>query len=113
VGKERKGGMCGKAAKGALTEGAGVPCKEKGAEKRKKAKENRGRRSDARGQAMRSTARVEERLSRRVKEKSGGALWKERPRRGTIVGSRMVYKRGSSFIPSLQEMQKPGVLCGR
>jgi len=62
---------------------------------------------------MRSVARVEEKLSRRVKKKSRGALWKRRPRRGTIMGSRMVHERDSSFVPSLQEVQKPGVLCGR
>jgi len=54
-----------------------------------------------RGQATRSIARVEEKLSRRVKKKSRGALWKKCPRRGAIMGSRMVYKRGSSFVPSL------------
>jgi len=44
VGKERKGGACGKAAKGAPTEGAGTPCKRKGAGRRKEIKESRGRR---------------------------------------------------------------------
>jgi len=46
------------------------------------------------GQATRSVARVEEKLSRRVKNKSKGALWKRRPRRGAIMRSRMVVKDG-------------------
>jgi len=50
---------------------------------------------------MRSTAKVEEKLSRRVKKESGEALWKRHPRRGAIMGSRIVYERGSSFVPSL------------
>jgi len=50
---------------------------------------------------MRSTARMEEKLSRRVKKKSRGALWKRCLRRDTIMGFRMVYERGSSFVPSL------------
>jgi len=52
------------------------------------------------GQAMRSVAKVKEKLSRRVKKESGGALWKRYPRRGAIMGSKMVYERGSGFIPS-------------
>jgi len=56
------------------------------------------------GQVMRSTARVKKKLSRRVKKESKGALWKRRPRKGTIMGSRIVYERGSSFVPSLREM---------
>jgi len=51
---------------------------------------------------MRSTARVKEKLSRRVKKESGGALWKRCPRRGAIMGSRMVYKRDSSIVLDLQ-----------
>jgi len=43
IGKERKGGVCGKAAKGAPTEGAGIPSKGKGAGRGKKAEESRGR----------------------------------------------------------------------
>ena len=39
-------------------------------------------------------------LSRRVKKESRGALWKKHPRRGAIMGSKMVYERGSGFIPS-------------
>jgi len=50
---------------------------------------------------MRSAARVEEKLSGRVKKESRGALWKRHSRRGAIIGSRMVYKRGSGFVPSL------------
>ena len=53
------------------------------------------------GQAIRSTARVKEKLSRRAKKESRGALWKRHPRRGAIIRSRIVYERGSSFIPSL------------
>jgi len=50
---------------------------------------------------MRSTARVKEELSRRAKKKSRGTLWKRRPRRGTIIRARIVYKRSSSVISNL------------
>ena len=113
MGEERKDGMCGKATKGTPTGGASVPCKGKGAGRRKKVKKNRGGRGSTRDQAMRSAAKVEKELSRRVKKESGGALWKRCPRRGAIMGSRIVYKRGSSFVSSLQEVWKPGVLCER
>jgi len=56
---------------------------------------------------------MEEQLTRRAKKESRGALWKRHPRRGAIMGSRIVYERDSDFVPSLQEVQKPGVLCGR
>jgi len=113
VGEEGKDGAYGKAMKGAPTEGTGMLCKRKGAGKRKKVEKSRGRRSSICGQAMRSTAKVEEKLSRRVKKESRGALWKRCPRRGAIMGSRIVYERSSSFVPSLREVQKPEVLCGR
>ena len=101
MGEEGKGGVCGKATKGALTEGAGTPCKGKGAGRGKKVEESRGERGGACSQATKSTAKVEEELSRRVKKEDRGALWKRRPRRSAIMGSRIVYEKGSSFIPSL------------
>jgi len=47
VGKKEKGGAYGKATKGVPTEGAGTPCKGKGAGRRKKAEENRERKNSA------------------------------------------------------------------
>jgi len=61
---------------------------------------------------MRSVARVEEKLSKRVKKESGGVLWKRCPRRGAIMGSRMVYKRDNSIILDLQVRRKR-VSCKR
>ena len=55
---------------------------------------------------------MEEKLSRRVKKESRGALWKRCPRRDTIMGSRMVYERDSSIVLDLQ-VQREGVSCKR
>ena len=74
IGEEGKGGTCGKATKGTPIEGASVPYKGKSAGRRKKVKESKGERGSACGQAMRSTARVEEELSRKAKKKSRGTL---------------------------------------
>jgi len=71
---KRKGDMCGKATKSTSTEGAGAPCKRKGTGKRKKVKESGGRRGSARGQATRSTTRIEEEFNRRVKKEGRGVL---------------------------------------
>jgi len=57
MGKKRKDSTCGKTTKGAPIGGAGVPCKGKGTERRKKIEENRERRGGVCGQATRSTAR--------------------------------------------------------
>jgi len=101
MGEERKGGVCGKATKGAPIEEASMPCKGKGTGSRKKVEESRRGRGSMRGQATRSAARVEEELSRRAKKKSRGTLWKRCPRRGAIIRTRIVYKGSSSVIPNL------------
>jgi len=72
MGEERKGSTCGEATKSTPIEGAGAPCKGKNTGRRKKVEESR--RGSTHGQAMRSTARVEEELSRRAKKKSRGPL---------------------------------------
>jgi len=56
---------------------------------------------------------VKEELSRRTKKESRRALQKRHPRRGITVGLGVVHKRGSSFVPSLQEVWKTEVLCER
>ena len=101
IGEEGKGGTCGKATKGTPIEGASAPYKGKSAGRRKKVKESKGERGSACGQAMRSTARVEEELSRKAKKKSRGTLWKRHPRRGAIIRTKMVYEGSSSVIPNL------------
>jgi len=101
IGEEGKGGACGKATKGTPIEGASAPYKGKSAGRRKKVKESKGGRGSACGQAMRSTARVEEELSRKAKKKSRGTLWKRHPRRGAIIRTKMVYEGSSSVIPNL------------
>jgi len=70
VGKEEKGST-----KGIPTEGASTPCKGKGAGKRKKVEESRGKRDSAHGQAIRSAAKVEKEFGGRVEKESRGALW--------------------------------------
>jgi len=75
VGKEKKGSMCGKATKGILTEGASMPCKGKGAGKRKKVEESREKRGSAHGQAIRNAAKVEKEFGGRVEKEGRGALW--------------------------------------
>jgi len=80
MGEKEKGGVCGKAAKGVPTEGAGAPCKGKSAGRRKKVEENKRRRSGTHGQAMRSAARdrksVEKESSARFMTKGTRALWR-------------------------------------
>ena len=103
VGEKEKDSICSKAAKGAPTEGASMPCEGKstGRGRRKKVEESRGRRGGMCGQATRSAAKVEVELSRRAKKKSRGTLWKRRPRRDAIIRTRMVYKGSSSIVPNL------------
>jgi len=79
LGEEEKDGICGEATKGAPTGEASMPCKGKGAGRRKKAEKDRERRSGMRGQATRSTARdrrsVEKESSACPIIESTGALW--------------------------------------
>jgi len=106
IGKEEKGSTCSKAAKGAPTEGAGMPCKEKSTGRRKEVEESRGRRGSAHGQAMRSAARIEEELSRGAKEESRGTLWKRRSGRSAIIRVRVNDGRDSSIVLDLQVWRK-------
>jgi len=99
--EEGKGSACGKATKGTARGKTGIPYKGKSAGRRKKVKEGRRRRGSAHDQATRSTARVEEELSRRAKKKGKETLWKRCPRRGMIIRTKMVYKGSSSVIPDL------------
>ena len=69
-----EGGTCGNATKGTAREEASAFHQEEDTGRRKEAEESRGRWSGMHDQAMRSTARVEEKLSRRAKKESGGAL---------------------------------------
>jgi len=101
IGEEGKGSMCGKAIKGAPTEGTSMLCEGKSTGRRKKIEKSKGRRDGICGQATRSTARVEEELSRRAKEKSRGTLWKRCPRKGMITRTRIVYEGSSSVVPNL------------
>jgi len=94
----RKDGTYDKATEDAPTEGASIPYKGKGTGKRKKVEEGGGRRGCARGQATRSTARIEEEFNRRVKKESRGVLWKRHPKRGTTIRIGMVHKRNDSDI---------------
>jgi len=71
---DEEGSTCGSATKGAAKEEAGTSHQGKGAGRRKEAEKSRGRWSGMCGQAMRSAARVEEKLSRRAKKESRGAL---------------------------------------
>jgi len=69
---EKKSDMYGKATKGVAKRETNTLCKGKGI--RKKYKKDKGRRSGMCGQAIRSTARIEE-LGSRIKEKSKETLW--------------------------------------
>jgi len=82
----------------------------KGAGRRKKVEESRGRRSGAGGQATRSTARLVRELCRRAKEKSREALWKRRSKEGVTIRVRMDDRRNSSVILDLQ-VQKEEIPC--
>jgi len=80
MGEKEKSGACGKAAKGAPTKRAGMPCEERSIGRRKKIEEDRRRRSSARGQATRSAARdrrnVEKKSSACPMTKGTGVLWR-------------------------------------
>ena len=94
--------MYGKATKGTLIEGAGVPCKERSIGK--KVEESGGRESSAYNKATRSATRVEEELSSRIKEESRGALQQGDTRRSMPTGVRIVYKRSNSDIHIVQKV---------
>jgi len=63
IGKEGKGSICSKATKSIPTEGTSMPCKGKSSGRRKEVEEDKERKSNMHGQATRSAARVEEKLS--------------------------------------------------
>ena len=78
---------------------------------RKKAQEKKLRRvveGEAACPIQRSTARREEELDGRAKKESRGALWKKRPKRGTIIRVGVDGRRNSSVILNLQ-VQRKGV----
>jgi len=94
----RKGNACDKTTKDVPTEGASIPCKEKGTGRRKIVEEDRGRRGSMYDQATRSTARMEEEFNRRVKKEGRGALQKRYPRRGMTIRIGIVHKGNNSDI---------------
>jgi len=65
------------------------------------------------GQATRSTARIEEKLSRRAKKESRGTLWKRHPGRGTVIRDRVDDRESNSLIPNMQRVQEQGMSCRR
>lgn len=97
-----KGSMFGKATKGTVTEGASMLSKGK----------STGR-SGVHGNAMRSTARVEEKFSRRIETEEKRTLWRRHPKRGTPIRVRLVHPRSSSIVFHMQKMWKSGVPCRR
>jgi len=98
MGKEGKGGGCGKATKGTLTEGASTSCKKKSAGRRKKVEKSRGGGGGMHGQATRSAARIEEELNRGAEEESGRALGQRGARRSTVARIGVVYPRNNSNL---------------
>jgi len=96
MGEERKGSTCGFAIKGVLIEGASAPCK--GRSTGKKVKEGRRGEGGAHGQAIRSTARVEKKFGRRVKEESRGVLWQRGTRGSMSIRIRIVHERSDSDV---------------
>jgi len=98
MGKEGKGGACGKATKSTPTEGTGMPCKGKSAGRRKKVEESRGKGGGMRGQAMRSAVRMEGKLNRGAEEESGRALQQQGARRSTVARIGVVYPRNDSNL---------------
>ena len=53
---------------------------------------------------------MKKKFSGKTEEESRGVLQKRHPRRGTILGVRLVYERSSSFVLDLQ-VQEEGVSC--
>jgi len=60
--------------------------------------ESRGRKSGARGQAMRSVARMEEELNRKAEEESRRALRQRDTRRSMVVRIGVVYPGNDSNL---------------
>jgi len=88
-------------------EKGGAPQGEKGASRRKEIEEDGGRKDSAPYKG-RSAARVEEELNRRAEKEGRGALWKRRPKRGTIIGVGVDDRRSGSIVLDLQ-VQREGV----
>jgi len=109
VGEKRKGNTCDKATKGTVRRETSTPCE--GRSTGKKVKEDRKRRGNMYGQAMRGIARVEEEFSSKVKEESGGALHQEGTRRSTTTGVRIVHERSDSNVCAVQKMWRKEMSC--
>jgi len=77
----------------------GVPCTGKSAPTgEEETKKSRGRRSSARGQAIRSIIRIEEELNRGAKEESRRALWQRNARKSTVAKIGVVYPGNDSNL---------------
>jgi len=98
VGEEEKDSICSEAAKGTPTEGAGTPCKEKSAGRRKKLEEDGERRGSMCGQATRSTARVEKEFGGKVEKKSKETLWQRSAGGSISTRVRIVHRESNSDI---------------
>jgi len=86
--KERKGGRKG----GMPYTGKSAPIGEEETE------ESRERRSGIRGQVMRSTARMEEKLNRRAEKESRRALWQRGARKSMVARIGVVYPGNDSNL---------------
>ena len=96
--KKGKGGVCGKATKGAPTEGASTPCKGKSTGRRKKVEESRGGGGGMCDQAMRSAARIEKELNRGAEKESRRALRQRGARRSTVTRIGVVHPGNDSNL---------------
>jgi len=88
---------------------ASMPYKGKDAERRKEVEERRGRRDSTYSQAVKSTAREEEKLSRRAKKEGRRTLWKKYTKGSMSTGAGIVHGGGDSLVPNLQRMREQGM----
>ena len=85
----------------------------KGTGRRKEVEESRGGRSGMRGQAMRSTARMEKELDGRAQKESRRALWQRSAGGSMVTRIGVVHPRNNSDLQQVQRMQKERKLCRR
>ena len=89
-----------------------VPQREKGTPRRKKTKENGGRKDGAPCKG-RSIAKVEEEFIGGVEEKSQVVLWTNSATRYRVMGAGMARSRGRCHVFEMPKMWRRRMLCGR
>jgi len=96
VGEKEESGTCGKATKGMAKGETSTPYKRRSTGK--KVEEGRRGGDSTHGQAMRSTARMEEEFSGRIEKENRETLWQRSARESIPTRVRVVYGGSNSDI---------------